>query len=432
VTPSRLVSQLPILYGADCLERVQPLLVERYDSVVNSIWSGLPSTQAAPTVHVIHSPFAQPTSVFDADGRHLVYDQYLGQLFNRLTRIELLEADPRIVDSYVLKIFGQRNLIRGKASVAGALADVAGSIAAPSEIQRALAESEDVLGVRVFVASVQEEFAIGHELIHALINDGEAEPLRADFELVLEEHSLHMARATDPELRQEFLERAANFIAADAVELARCRGQSVADPSSLQPSSDDVEEQFLRYSTLASKLTDPTLVEEAMCDYYGAIGAADNVTSDDAARPLVYAAAALGLLHLRFIQYLDALIDGAETSEAELQQSVLRASILRTALRGELLSRHDGRELAAEFDQLATEFNRMHARVVLDQALQFDLRLFAGKIVNGSDGEPDADLVRQALGFGRVPHFTRQQAEALVEMRNDLSRDLIDRIVEAY
>ena len=220
MTASRLDSQLPILYGADCLERVQPLLVERYHSVVNHIWSRLPSTQPAPTIHVIHSPFAQPTSVFDVNGRHLIYDQYLGQLFNRLTRIELLDADPRIVDSYVLKIFGQRNLIRGKSSVAGAMADVAGSVATPSDIQRALAENEDLLRLRVFVASAQEEFAIGHELIHTLIEDGEASSLRVEFGLVLEEHKRHMGRGDDPALRQDFLERAGRLVAADAVGLA--------------------------------------------------------------------------------------------------------------------------------------------------------------------------------------------------------------------
>lgn len=423
-----LEQQLPVLYGADCKTRVQPLLAQGYQSVVDDVWTRLPGDRAAPELHVVHSPVAHPVS-FHSDGeRHLIYDQYLGQVFNKLTRLELADANSDVTYSYAFKLFGQRNLIRGQFDIAAAMADSSESIASQAQIRAAIAESSDEFELRSAVAMMQERFTLCHELVHFVIEDGNADELRRRFDPILGSHVDRMARAVAAMSDGEFRRHMVESLAADDARLAERRGRAVDDDASFQLTEEQLDDNIRQYAAQLDHMKRPELAQEAMCDYFGAILAADHLRSSDEMRPIVYAASALGLLHLRLLQYFDSVADPDKSSRENFELAILRASILRTGLSLELSTRPGGKELAEEFHALTTTFNQGHSKVVLDQVLTFDLARFATDMEARVTSPADPETTRQKLGFGPVPRFTLEQAEALLHHRNALSQASINHI----
>jgi hypothetical protein len=379
----------------------------------------------------VHSPFARPTSVHSNGDRHLIYDQYLGQVFNRLTRIEFTEADSEVVYSYAFKLFGQRNLIRGEFATAAAMAKSSVTIATQEKVQAALAESEDQFKLRTMVAAMQEYFALCHELVHVVIEDGDGGRLREAFEPVLDAHTSGITDAVDGLTSGELRQYLAASLAADGANLAERRGRGAIEQNAFQLSDEELDHDIRRFADQIEKVRRPDIVQEAMCDHFAAVLAAEFLGSTNEGRPLVYAASALGLLHLRLIQYLDGVADPAEVSQNDFDQAILRASILRTGLRLDLMARPGGEELAAEFHNLATVFNERHSKIVLDQVMTFDLARFASDRAAEAPTVPDDAEVRQRLGFGAMPRISQQQAKRLLVHRNEMSRATIDGIAES-
>ncbi|MGB3770492.1 MAG: hypothetical protein WBA00_05070 [Rhodococcus sp. (in: high G+C Gram-positive bacteria)] len=427
-----LEQQLPVLYGADCQARVQPVLIEGYQAVIDSVWPLLPGTSAAPQLHVVHSPFARPTSVHGDGGRHLIYDQYLGQVFNRLTRIEFAEAESRVAYSYAFKLYGQRYFIRGDFDAASAMANSSEMMVSRSENQSALEEDEDQFSLRTTVAWMQECFALCHELVHVTIEDGNAGELREQFEPTLDKHMEGISVAVAALSEKEVHQAMAASLAEDSARLAARRGSAVHDDTTLRLTDEELDHDIRRFEAQLEKVKRPDVVQEAMCDYYGAILAADSLGSADQGRPLVYAASCLGLLHLRLLQYLDGVADPFESSQDNFEQAILRASILRTGLSLELRSRSGGDGLAEEFRTLATAFNRKHSEIILDQVMTFDLARLATDMVARASSPSDQAAASRKLGLGPVPHLTHLQVEALLRQRDTLSKATVDGIVESH
>jgi len=369
----------------------------------------------------------------DLNGHHLVYDQYLGQMFNRLTRIELLLPGANVVDAYVFKLFGQRNLIRGRWRQASAMASVSGVAANQQQIRSALVEPEDIFGFRTVLTHVQETFAIAHELVHSVLARNAGDELRVKFEPVLEAQRIHLEKAkldlADPAYRARYVQSLKD----DRKTLEDRRGI----PNSGAPFWElSLAEDVAEIERRVVLLRDPTLIEEGICDYFGAIAAAETMSPDDDDRPTFYAAATLGLLHLRLIQYLDNLVDDdTEIRRSDdFDQSVLRASLLRTGLRTDVAARSNSASNVAEFDGIATEFNRAHSSSVLDQVLTVDLpgltkKFMAFETKAEVDDPAHQGTIREFLGFGGIPSLTRHAADGLLANRNSLSRELIDQTV---
>lgn len=328
------------------------------------------------------------------------------------------------MDSYIFKLFGQRHLVRGNFPLAAGMAAYVDAAASPEEVQAALQETEPIFRIRTTISHFQESFALAHELIHTLLQDGEGQELRASFSTITALHRERIGRSLESLDGGDLQEHLTASLTADEEALAQRRGRS----PSANLAEEDVAEFIAQYSLLLDQLDSPEVEEEAMCDYFGAVLTAD-VMGDDGVRALVYASSVLGLLHLRLLQYLDDVADPILKSKASFHEAILRASILRTALSADLKARADGEALAFEFDQIATGFNRMHSTFILDQVVALDLARFA-EDASQSVTHHDTTHARARLGFGEaIPHFTTEQARALARHRSNLTKPTIDRIV---
>jgi hypothetical protein len=127
-----------------------------------------------PKLNVVYSSGRKCQALPFGGRNHIIYDQYLGQTFNKLTRVFFNSTSSFDAYLYGLKILTEILRIRGRLDLALFTA-VAYSMTAWSGIEKdftgqitAFADSEDTLdpSVRKLVVLIQECFVILHELIH--------------------------------------------------------------------------------------------------------------------------------------------------------------------------------------------------------------------------------------------------------------------------
>jgi predicted nucleic acid-binding protein len=362
---------LQTLFGEDAFERVAPTLAETYGRLAPRIWDALVTTQLkgrpelareveTPVVEVVHSIATRPLSSFQGGKWYLTYDQHLGQVLSRLTRLVLSEADPEAVDRYLEKLFAQRLAVAGQFLAALAMGKrctkpVLPPIESPKQSNR-----------RFRFVHGQEAFVIGHELTHILLGQ-------------------------IPQLRDELAQEVFRFLEVDVgVSATRRREAFEEDWDSsiraalqrygLEPRRDRYPARWDPPEDEAAALTgNPDLLEECICDFAGSIASAlatarpGGISVGDS-----FIASAMALHNLRLLQQLDEYARGTETQESEsaFAASMTRLSVHRTVIRA--FCHVMNRSLAIDPAHVVREtvaFNKAYAAVIGDPLLfvwQFD------------------------------------------------------------
>ncbi|MBF4580781.1 hypothetical protein [Frigoribacterium sp. VKM Ac-2530] len=340
-------------------------------------------------------------------GNHIVFDQYIGQIFNRLTRLELCDAPTNVVDSYLFKLRAQQLHIADRDRSAAALIVLSGMACSVEEREAALLETEEQLLERSRRSVVQEAFAVGHEVMHLVLEYPDLRVLYDDFfheVLDVARERAKIGLNTEVEASYE----------ADlqAIQVRRGRPVRSADSPRLPLSSLGLE------TVLLSAFDRHDVRTEAICDLFAALNLryvlAGQVDMDDGD---ILATCTLALQHLRMIQYMDNRDSGSDETVGDYAtQSAARVTLLRTGLAMALeleltLAGMNPAVVEKEvhlLHQRATVLNRRHTSVVADHLLAISLDRTAESVLGDQSLTSDVDslatnreALRSLLGFVR-------------------------------
>lgn len=395
-------------YGADCERRVRNSLAARYRATAGTVWEAIATLTTAngsvPALAVVHSPQSLPRLLTLDTESVLVYDQHLGQVFSRLTRLTLGRAEPLLVDSYLAKLAGVRLLSRGRWQSAAAFAYMSVSFR-DQAVSRQPAETEGDRSRRHRLTSAQEVFVIGHELAHHLRS---AEPevfasFDEDVETVLK--SWHEAERTElgADDMVEELTRSAAAVwerrhgPLEPDEIAQIR-KGFADQADDDPMGAD------RRTTFDTFMNDSQFREEATCDVLAGLATIPVLVRGGLPATEAVEAVGYALHHLRLIQTINLVADGHghEVLTRGLWTSMHRLTILRVAL-GYLIDVIYRQSIVTQerCHEIMTAVNLLHSEIVGDELLwhtSFTLREALG--ISDHDRASSHEVVREILGFG--------------------------------
>ncbi|HEU5156042.1 MAG TPA: hypothetical protein VFU43_03535 [Streptosporangiaceae bacterium] len=372
-------------YGTDCRKRVSPELSAFYSSAVERLWFRLgesfaPSPMPQPVLEVVHSLVARPTVFRSDNSETLVYDQHLGQICNRLTRLALEDAPVQAVDQYVYRLFAQRSFVAGKfrsAALFGLLAKAQSADSwAPS------LDSAALVGCSRLVAA-QETFILGHELVHSHLSQNKGGPNErvswyADLMSSVHKAPFHHAdfpNVSDPDqivsvFDQEY---------ADSIRSAlQRRGVSDMDiPSKVRKPGETASLLGTRERMAEILSSNSELLEECVCDAFAVIAGSKVLVRHGLNILDVASGAVLALHHLRLIQFLDRVasnrlgiddIPSLFSLSDSFAQAVARVSMLRAFIVAILVMNKEA-EVAQAVHRRLIDLNRIHATVIFDQVL---------------------------------------------------------------
>jgi hypothetical protein len=120
-----------------------------------------------PGLHVTYSTERTCETLELADGRIIIYDQYLGQTFNQLNRLHLNGRDPNDMTTYGCKLLAERLQLIGCLEQSLALA--ATYRIRQHEAVNSFREDRD-LKQRLQWTLIQESFVVVHELFHNVLH----------------------------------------------------------------------------------------------------------------------------------------------------------------------------------------------------------------------------------------------------------------------
>ncbi len=295
--------------------RVLPQQAEIYQSmfrwVTRRLHSMIGSGQPADRLLVLYSHAGQAETVSLDGERIVIYDQYLGQIMNRLNRLLFENAPVTEVDAYLCKLFALRYLCAGLPREA---LEYAALYHAWSD---RLTDSDPATSAerRKFTLA-QECFVLAHEIAHCIFQEERKPTLRAVSWWVVSTRT--EAREAD-ELRAQIppddfpLSYLRDFYAALDRRFGEATADELADREARRPEDilppdvlDPTAESFLEMLTRA--LAEPRLAEECACD-----AVALNVATQWARRHLrmsaaqALSAAVVGLHHLRLLRHIEGL-----------------------------------------------------------------------------------------------------------------------------
>jgi hypothetical protein len=401
-------------------------LVGFYSSAAESLWAHLGESfdhgsRPKPSFDVVHSAIARPTTFRNGRSETLVYDQYLGQIFNRLTSLTIEDATAQAVDQYVYKLYAQRAFVVGKfwtSALFGLAAKAAlGQVDQPSKEGTTQAE-------RGQLVAAQEIFVIGHELVHTCLSRdsvGAGERTSWYTDLMCVAHKAPFYHVDFPGLsdRKE-IEAAFDEEYMESIRSAlRRRGIPTSD---LPPRVRDPEEtRFLlemRERMVQIVIGQTGLLEECVCDAFAVIATLKALIRHGHNPVAVASGAVLALHHLRLIQFLDRILAG-ELGSSNIyslsdffSQSAARVSMLRTFISALFVL--NGQPDAGEAIQRELiELNQLYSTVVFDQIMhcmnfpvvESKLEQMAEVVDSARDFEADQKNLKRLLGFKLVPNL---------------------------
>lgn len=332
-----------------------------------------------PELTIVYTPFALTETVSLGAEEYLVYDQFLGQIFNRLNRLIVEDASIEQVDAYLAKLFATRLLVsdRLQESLDYAILHSALMLRISPRRRRRSATK------RIYrQTAVQECFVMAHELVHSLQRGSpdEATKLRNDYcdGLMASAEELDAVWVGQEE---DLMRNIAESTIEDAHRAYVRRYGSPDDEQAHQKARYEAVEKILKDHELPDRevasvnklMTDPLLLEECVCD-----GIATALTvvwaSQTAKLPLSISVPAcyFALHHLRLLQYVDVLIDperdnSESRSLAFLNETLTRFNIFRLGVYANM-GLQDTESLNDMHARL-TEANDAYARVVFDQLI---------------------------------------------------------------
>jgi hypothetical protein len=410
-------------YGRDCQKRVSVELNAFYSATVQSLWLQLgesfsPRSASQPALEVVHSPVARPTTFRLADSETLVYDQYLGQVCNRLTLLMLEDASVQAVDQYVYKLYAQRSFTAGKfrkAALFGLLAKArSADLKAPSQDSAALVARGELV-------AAQETFVLGHELVHSHLSMNKAmtaERTSWYSDLLSSVHEVPFRHADFPDVSDpEQIASVFDKGYGDSIRSAlRRRGISDANiPVKVRDPGETESLLDMRQRMPEMVIGNPELLEECVCDAFAFISSLKVLMGRGLSPVDVASGAILALHHLRLIQYLDRVASG-RLGRDDLSslfslsdffgQAAARISMLRAFVVAILVLSKKG-DVARVVHQRLVELNQMHATIVFDQilhcvnfaAIESRLNESAAVVASAEDYQADRRALLRLLGF---------------------------------
>jgi hypothetical protein len=314
---------LETLAGDDAFARVEPALAVIYGDLVGELWRALLATQAPayldataaaqpPRIEVVHSILSRPMSSRDGGQWFLTYDQHLGQVLSRLTKLVLSEASPAAADAYLQKLFAQRLYVAGQFTASVAM------LMRSQQRKPPVLESPEQAEARGQAVLAQEAFVIAHELTHVLLRKVDVrEELADEVFSILDD----VSRADRPgpeefeaQWNQSFRDLATRYGFPDA---------------EIPPIDHDRLDDSVSDRVTSALRERPDLLEECLCDYAGSIAAALSAVSfRQASVEESFVASAMALHHLRLLQLLDNYAN-RESPARVFADSMIRLSVHR-------------------------------------------------------------------------------------------------------
>lgn len=378
-------SVLEILFGREYAKRVQPHLRQSYEHAVRSTWLSISQIfnyiSDAPDTRVIYTATIRPQTHCIGDRRYLIYDQYLGQILNQLTRLTAHKAPVSAVDAYLIKLAAQRYFVAGNTREAirrGLHAAILQQSVDESGFTMREADPKLLL-TRSTLTYCQERFVIAHELMHSYLgmNRDLKSQLAADYcHVIVPSYKATMksVHESDDMADRAFWEDAwRQYERRQGEELSAEEREDLISKA-LSDDSDESSERW-RIENLTSDLTvESSLVEECVCDLVGALAVAKSLAGERIPLSTVMVAASLALHHLRLIQSIDRLVEGAwgrditGTSGDAFASAMLRLSLFRFSAEfaAEYLLGGERPKLQRFLHQKMVKANLEHAEIILD------------------------------------------------------------------
>jgi hypothetical protein len=406
-----------VAYGEDCFDRVRGPLRDHYGRLSVNLWQallrGVPGSFDQPTLLVVHSPVCRSATIVGGGDRVLVYDQYLGQALNKLTRLYLSAADSPTVNATLAKLWAQREFVAGRNDQAALFGLWARALGLEYPLP---SEPPDSMMTRGFSVAVQESFVIAHELAHTLLQvvPGLKEVLSAEVTLRLEALDKYpMVYVDHPHLdRTALVEQVA---ADERRSLSALQDRmGLNKPLRSMGSADEVENLLrLTESELFGERLDEELVAESVCDSLAWEAVSMMFRNEDQAK--ILDSVFLAVHHLRLLQLLDhrAGLGSSARSDSSVSnqyiQSVLRFRLLRTHTFWTLLKGVGDDQsrwpLLAALQHNAVDLNQKYSDLLMDQALVSRFSEFGPSLQQsdfGRQASPFAanrDSLKDLLGF---------------------------------
>ncbi|GAB3757598.1 hypothetical protein GCM10027599_23920 [Yimella radicis] len=173
--PDAMAAYLSATRGPHCLSGGSPELTILYDGLyerLGKIVGELFGVQITPPIlATIYSRVAHAETVSLGGRAYIVYDQYLGQVFNKLNRLFFEDSSPAEVHEYLHKLYAARGLACGRPQLAASHAVAHASLFEylNSQARQADVNPEakgELFRIRSFYTASQEAFVMAHELAH--------------------------------------------------------------------------------------------------------------------------------------------------------------------------------------------------------------------------------------------------------------------------
>lgn len=311
-----------------------------YDQIATSVAERLSAFGVSnlPETVVVSSPFALTEVLRRGQSAYVVYDQFLGQIFSRLTALVDQDASLSSIDCYLCKLYAARLLVAGRGRKALAVAAVHSSLHAEDDF-RGLPDPERLRSIYA-----QEAYTMAHELAHVAFAESNGfRTMWFEFYFGLCDVAEEIRTETAPVLEH----RAYAEMLADDHNREWVRRHGPMDEDVLAHGRAQLVEEFLdsvdQGVTVAEVRADPILAEEAACDGLAAVLAVQATTRRDPNEILRALCSSLrASQHLRLIKMIDSRIRDRKRVDESVRATTARGGQLRLFLRAVVESEMGG------------------------------------------------------------------------------------------
>jgi hypothetical protein len=330
-----------------------------FDALVGLADSDLPP----PGLYVVYTSQAQIETIRIRDETFIIFDQYLGQVLNRLNRLFFEGASPGEVDAYLYKLSALLALSTGSPEAALLNAAVFDSV--KDRLSKSSLSIDDV-AVRAVYTRVAEIFIICHELVHYVYKSDTKAARRLQDDYF--EIGFQLADVADtllPTAAPSYLD-----------DYDRAWKRRIGPLPEITKSERSELESQLRYpdpkqahfsKMLQSIKADSHLTEECVADAIAGVITSWIVDSEiSSALDTAVRGCSLALHNLRLITYLRDLVQGAPESfqTRGLTETITRVSAFRLVCpRWPILGSQD---LSAEAEQWRVARKRLLEELTAD------------------------------------------------------------------
>jgi hypothetical protein len=398
----RYLSQARI--GGDLAAIASPI-TEAYESTFAEVKRGLRFGNGSfPDLFLAYTPEARVETLEIGGDQMIVYDQYLGQSFNRLNDFALAEWP----QSYVIQ-WGFKHLAVALAGFGDT--DAAGAALLCSQVWpvegRPYERSRELRPGRSMVTAIQEHFVLAHECVHAAIAGRAGEVMGPEVSEMIDEVAAFLD-AYEPDL-QAFNELMIRDEMRAVQALSEDKRGNLDDLEELLRTRREKGAAAQDRSVAEMLARNPGLREELLCDQVAASFVVAKFSKHGADLPTILASILHGFHNLTSLNLIRGIARKwcGRSHDSDLDSVVVRKGIWRTVMR----EFEAPPELSEEVHERFVEITELHARTVGDHFVfilpyEFD-RLMAKMGSEKFDRESTLDAIRaiasQATEMPAVP-----------------------------